>query len=331
MQDVPRGKGDFHFRAGGHDDGLTFAFGILQHIGALCGHVLGFMFQTHGRQTLTGQRQHRRCFLGCQCDFPAFGSFHRVGGAEHIGIRCGAGNGQMLNRLVRRAIFAQTDGIVGHHINRRHPHQRGQAHRATGVIGETHESAAIGAHTAMQHHTVHRRRHTVFADAVIDVAPATVINIECAHIAGFGVVRSGQIGRATHSFNHERIDHFQHHFAGFTGGNLGRFFGNLLFQRLDGGRQFLVRVQRIGALEFTLLVAGDGQKAFFPCNALGLAAGADGFPLGLDVLGDGKGGRCPAVGLFGVLDQLGIGQGTVAFGRILRTRPQRDMRLAGDQ
>ncbi len=212
LQDVAGLHGDGDFGAGGHQDRLTFAFGIGQNIGALGGQVLVLVLGPHGRQALTGQRQHRRRFFGAQRHFPRFGGFHRVGGAEHIGVGCGAADRQMLDRLVGRAVFAQTDAVMGHHEHRGHLHQRGQPHRGAGIVGEAHEGAAVGAYAAMQRHAVHRRGHAVFADAPIDVAALAVVDVKDAQIAGLGVVGPGQIGRAADGFGHDRVDDFQHHF-----------------------------------------------------------------------------------------------------------------------
>jgi hypothetical protein len=102
----------------------------------------------------------------------------------------------MLDRLVGRAVLAEADAVMGHHVLHRHAHQRREPHRGARVVGEAHEGAAIGPHAAMQRHAVHRRRHAVLADAVIDVAPLAVLGLEDAEIGGLGVVRAGQVGRA---------------------------------------------------------------------------------------------------------------------------------------
>ena len=40
----------------------------------------------------------------------------------------------------------------------------------------------------MQCHAVHRRGHTMFADAPVDITTPTVIGVKNAHILGFRVV-----------------------------------------------------------------------------------------------------------------------------------------------
>ena len=58
--------------------------------------------------------------------------------------------GEMLDRLMRRTVFAQTDGIVRHHMNDPLMHQRAKTDGGAHVIGEDEERAGIGNDTAMQ-------------------------------------------------------------------------------------------------------------------------------------------------------------------------------------
>ena len=109
-----------------------------------------------------------------QRHLPALGRLHRVGGAEDEQVRHGAQGGQVLDRLVRRAVLAQADGIVRHHVDDAHAHQRDEADRRPAVIGEDEERAAIGDHPAVQRHAVHGRGHAVLAHAVVDVVAGEV-------------------------------------------------------------------------------------------------------------------------------------------------------------
>ena len=56
----------------------------------------------------------------------------------------GAKRGEVLDRLVGRAVLAEADGVVGPHVDRVDLHQRGQAHRRTHVVGELQERPAVG-------------------------------------------------------------------------------------------------------------------------------------------------------------------------------------------
>ena len=105
-----------------------------------------------------------------------------------MGVWRGARNGQMFHGLMGGAIFAQANGIMRHDIDHRNAHQRGQPHCGPGIIGKAHERAGIGPHAAMQRHTVHRRSHPMFADAVIHIPARAGFGHEHAKIGGFCVV-----------------------------------------------------------------------------------------------------------------------------------------------
>ena len=77
---------------------------------------------------------------------------------------------EMLDRLVRRAVLAEADRIVRHDIDDRNAGQRRDAHRRARIVGEDQEGRAGRDEAAMQRDAVHRRRHAVLADAVVDVA-----------------------------------------------------------------------------------------------------------------------------------------------------------------
>ena len=50
----------------------------------------------------------------------------------------------MLDRLVRRAVLAQPDAVMRHHIDSADLLQRRQADRRATIVGENEEGAAIG-------------------------------------------------------------------------------------------------------------------------------------------------------------------------------------------
>ena len=94
----------------------------------------------------------------------------------------------MFDWLVRRTIFTQADGIMGHDIDGWNAHQSREAHCAAGIIGETHEGATIGANPAVQRHAVHCRSHAMFADAVVDIPPSAIFGIKNPHVRCFCIV-----------------------------------------------------------------------------------------------------------------------------------------------
>ena len=75
-------------------------------------------------------------------ELPALGGLDRVGRAEHQQVRDRAQRGEMLDRLMRRAVLAEADRVVRHHVDDALAHQRGEADRRAAVIGEHQERAA---------------------------------------------------------------------------------------------------------------------------------------------------------------------------------------------
>ena len=65
----------------------------------------------------------------------------------------------------------------------------------------------------MQRHAVHRRRHAVFANAVMDEAAAVIVGARRHHALGAGVVGAGEVGRAAEHFRHRRRQHFDARFS----------------------------------------------------------------------------------------------------------------------
>ena len=77
---------------------------------------------------------------------------------------------EMLDRLMRRSVFAEPDRIMGHDIDDAGAHQRREPHRGPRVVGEDQEGRAVRGEAAMQEDAVHGGRHAVLADAVMDEA-----------------------------------------------------------------------------------------------------------------------------------------------------------------
>ncbi len=87
---------------------------------------------------------------------------------SRFGIRRSAGG--VLDRLVRRAVFAEADGVVREHVDHALLHQRGHADGVAAVVAEGQEGAAVGDVAAVQRHAVHDGGHAELAHAVVDVA-----------------------------------------------------------------------------------------------------------------------------------------------------------------
>ena len=98
----------------------------------------------------------------------------RVGRAHDREPGDGAEGGELLDRLVRRAVLAERDGVVRPDEDRRHLHERREAHRRAHVVAEDEERAAERAGLAVQHDAVHDRGHRVLADAEVQHAAVGV-------------------------------------------------------------------------------------------------------------------------------------------------------------
>ncbi len=103
--------------------------------------------------------------------------------------------GELLDRLVGRAVFADADRVVREDVDDRDLHQGRQADRHPAVVAEDQEAGAERPHLD-QGHAVHDGPHGVLADAEVEVAAGVAVGLEIArplerHV---GLGRGGQIG-----------------------------------------------------------------------------------------------------------------------------------------
>ena len=130
--------------AGCKDRHLGRVLGPQQLVGAPRRQVLTGHDGPRRRDLLPRQGHDRRRGAGLQREFPAFGGLHRVGGAEHVEVGDRAQGRHMFDRLVGRAILADPDAIVRHHVDHAGAHQGPQPDRRAAVVGEHQEGARIG-------------------------------------------------------------------------------------------------------------------------------------------------------------------------------------------
>ena len=145
----------------------------------------------------------------------------------------GAQAGQLLDRLVRRAVLAQADRIMGQHVDHPLAHDRAKPDRRPHVVGEDEERARVGDQAAVQRHPVSRSRHAVLANAEMDVAagviPRATVPIDLTKVRLEPVrsadppISSGVAGTSASSAL----------LARGSGGELGLVFRDLLLQRGD--------------------------------------------------------------------------------------------------
>ena len=206
--------------AGGHRDAdlgarreqrdLALPVSLGQHIGAARRAVFRIWLAPQQRERLAGQSEQGGSVAPLQCKRPAFGGLDRVGRAVDIKPRHRPQRGQMLYRLMGRAVLAEPDRIVRHHIDNAGPNEGGQPDRGPGVIGKCEERPAIRDQPAMHGDAIHRRRHPVLAHPVSDIAAGIVAPANVLLVLGLGVVRRCEVGGAANQLrNHpgQGIEH----------------------------------------------------------------------------------------------------------------------------
>lgn len=122
---------------------------------------------------------------------------------------------------MRRAVFAQTDGVVGvdHHLTLFH--QRGHTYCVTCVLDEHQEGGGVRQETAVQGDTVGNRGHTEFAHAVVDVVTGSVF-VDRFRAGPQGQVTWRQVSGAAEELRQQRAEGFDGVLGRFTAGDFRR-------------------------------------------------------------------------------------------------------------
>ena len=120
-----------------------------------------------GGDVLAGQHDAGRVLVVLEHGLPGRGDLVGVAGADNVQARDGAQGGELLHRLVGRAVFAEADRVVRPDVQGRDAHQRAEADRRALVVGEDQEGAGERAGAAVQGDAVHDRRGGVLADAEV--------------------------------------------------------------------------------------------------------------------------------------------------------------------
>ena len=141
-----------------------------------------------------------------------------VGRAHHVHVRRGAQVGQLLDRLVGRAVLAQADRVVGEDVDHRQVHQRRQAHRALHVVEEVEERGAERAQPVAVE-PVHDRAHAVLAHAVVHVAPGVVVARDRAAVVDQRERGGLEVGRAADQVRDLLRGPLDHLLRGLAGGD----------------------------------------------------------------------------------------------------------------
>ena len=153
------------------------------------------------RHDLAGKRQGGRGTVHGVLDrlLVATRGFVTVSRAAHVHTRHGAEGRDVLNRLVRRAILTDTNGIVGHDEDGTGLGESRNTHGATHVIGEDEEGRAVRDDTrGVQLHAVGDGAHTVLTDTEANVALGRSILLEVTELLHQRHVGRGEIRGTTH-------------------------------------------------------------------------------------------------------------------------------------
>ncbi len=117
---------DRDLRSGGDQRGLARPFRLGQHVAAAGAAVLR-RIGPQRRQRLPRQHQQARPIGPAHRQFPALRRLHRVGRAIDMDVRHRAQAGEVLDRLMRRSVLAQADGVMRQHVDHPLAHDRAQA------------------------------------------------------------------------------------------------------------------------------------------------------------------------------------------------------------
>jgi len=103
---------------------------------------------------------------------PRHQGFNGIARTPYIHIWNQAQGGGLFDGLVGRAVFTQTDGVVGKHKYWVDFHQRRHTQGVAFVFAEHQESRAEWFNTAMQGKAVHDGAHAELAYAVVNIVAA---------------------------------------------------------------------------------------------------------------------------------------------------------------
>ena len=139
---------------------------------------------------MAGEHQRGRPVNVLQRNAPSLRGLVGVGRTDNRHVDHRTQRSQLLHRLVGRAIFADTDTIVGEDVDHLQPTERGQAHAGAHVVAEDKEGGTKGQHATVIGHAIDDAAHAMFAHTKIDVAPSKAIRghvtptFNCVLVAG---------------------------------------------------------------------------------------------------------------------------------------------------
>ncbi|MNZ67251.1 hypothetical protein D3C78_854920 [compost metagenome] len=288
-------NGQLHFGTGSDQDQFRGTGAILQHVATLghIGQLLGGA--VHLGQVLTGEDQGGRAVMTLDGVLPGDGGLYLVTGAPGAHVRGQTQGGDLLDRLVSRAIFTQTDGVVGVDEDGALLHQGGHAQGVAGVLHEHQEGGAVGDETTVQGDAVHDGGHGELAHTVVNVVAGGIFIGQGLGAGPHGQVGRGQVGGTTHELGQQLAEGFQGVLGCFT----GRYLGRVGLQGLDDLGRFSGPVGRQLANGAALELGSQGRVRGFIGGKLGSPVGFElgafllGIPLGGDLGRDDEGRVIP--------------------------------------
>ena len=208
-----------------------------------------------------------------------------IGRMEVDDVRHRAQRHQLLDGLVRRAIFAHADRVVRKDEQRRRLHDGRNAQRRLGVVREHEERRPERPHAAVHRHAVHCRAHAQLAHAEKHVTPGRIVGKVRAPLED-RLGRSCQIRGPAKQLRHCVEDRVHHLLAGVAR-------RDRLLDAEAGNRLLPSRLQRarLGALEFAGKLGKRGfvaGKELVPPGLLRRAALDRLAPVGQRIFGNQK-------------------------------------------
>ena len=249
-------------------------------------------------ERLPRKHQTRRPPRALDRGLPRHRRFHRVARPPHLVAGDVAQGRQMFDRLMGRAVLAQTDGVVGVDVDCVRRDQRAHAHGVARVVGKHQEGGVIRNEPAVQRHAVADGGHAELAHAVIDIVALPVGTVAGGGIQAalpLGEIGSGQIRRAADQFRQQWRERVQGHLRSLARGHVRA----VLLQPGDIRRGLLrpVRGQLAGQAATELggqfgVRGGVGIERGMPLP-LALRAGGARIPAITDGIGDLERGVVP--------------------------------------
>ncbi len=215
------GQGQVHLAAGTDQDHLGIAVGgVDQHVAA-AGEPggVGVAGPVQRRQRLPAQDERGRLLPQAHDHPPRLHDLARVTGTDHQQAGDGPQRGELLDRLVRRPVLPDPDGVMGEHVDDRQLHQRGQPQGTAGKVGEDQKGRPQRPQPGQGQPVGHRGRR-VLADAKVQVAPARAGGLEVPSAVDGqpGLRRRGKIGGAADQPGHPGGDGVEDLPGGVPGG-----------------------------------------------------------------------------------------------------------------